>query len=118
MVDNGQLSDSHMKKLTHDAFGYVEKTDPEMFLGEFAPLLTPAHKLSILINMYDTIQVDGQIVEAELKVFQRFQAVFGVDTDTMKSLKKFMVIKNDRSLFLNPTHPLNSGDASYDKLLR
>jgi hypothetical protein len=63
--------------------------------------------MAIILNIYDTMFVDGSISKNERVVVEKFCEAFSVDDVTAQGIKTVLMLKNDTSLFTNPSHPLN-----------
>ena len=51
-------------------------------------------------------------------VFTQFQRAFGVPENTVRTIREFLGLKNDISLFRDESHPYNNDDFSLDILFR
>ena len=72
----------------------------------------------MLVNLYDTMLVDGVVNDAERSVFRDFQRAFLVDEKTVRIIREILMLRNDISLFINPSHPFNNDDFDLAHLLR
>ena len=101
-ANNRALLDSAMK--------YVRRHTPEQFLAEAAPILTPAQKLCILMNIADSAMSDGEAELEEQALFDRFQQAFGIRDEEFRPYFQVIMMKNDRSVFIDANHPNNRPD--------
>jgi uncharacterized tellurite resistance protein B-like protein len=99
----GDNNDDLMEK----AIKYVRKNTLDQFLKEAAPVLTDAQKMCILLNLVDSSLSDGEAEREEQEMFEKFLKAFGISEDRFRPFFEVIVLKNDRSVFLNPNHPKN-----------
>ncbi len=118
LVESGEFSKSRLERMTRDAFSHASATELSDFLDATAQVLSHSQKLAILLNLYDTILVDGMVKEGERKVFKKFQQAFEIDEKTARKIREFLMLKHDTSLFTNPSHPYNDDDFSINSLFR
>lgn len=64
-VRRGDLSWDDVSGLTKEAIAYTEVNEVDDFLEEISDKLSFAQRMSILMNMYDAVLVDGRVVESE-----------------------------------------------------
>jgi uncharacterized tellurite resistance protein B-like protein len=89
------------------AIKYVRKNSIDKFLSEAAPILTDAQKMCILVNLVDSSLSDGEAEREEQEMFDKFLKAFGISEDRFRPFFEVIVLKNDRSVFLNQNHPKN-----------
>ncbi len=118
LVESGEFSKSRLERMTRDAFSYVAASELSMFLPEAVKVLSYSQKLAILVNLYDIILVDGVVKEGERTVFKKFQHAFEIDEKAARTIREFLMLKHDTSLFTNPSHPYNDDDFSINSLFR
>ena len=109
-VTSGGFTEKDMQDLTSDAFNYATTVDVDTFLAEVAPTLSPAQKLAIVINLYDTMLVDGKLAEGERMILRKFEVLMDIGEQVMKVVREFLLIKNDTTLFTDQYHPRNERD--------
>jgi uncharacterized tellurite resistance protein B-like protein len=109
-VRRGDMSWDDVNALTRDGISYSEKNDLDEFLELIGEKLTFAQKLSILMNIYDAVLVDGRVVDSEREVMQKFQNTFHIFEDLMGPVRELLIIKNDTSLFTSTANPRNAED--------
>ncbi len=97
--------------LLDSALKYRRKNSIDTFLQEAAPLLSDAQKMCILVNLIDSSLVDGQPEPEEQALFGKFLNAFGVSEERFRPFFEVIMLKNDRQVFTNPSHPKN--DNSY-----
>jgi uncharacterized tellurite resistance protein B-like protein len=96
------------RALLDSAMRYVRSNRPDKFLAEATPLLTDAQRMCILMNMVDSALSDGQPEPEEQALIGQFQSAFGITDDRFKPFFDVIVLKHDRSIFLNQSHPMNA----------
>ena len=89
------------------AIKYVRKNPVDTFLNEAAPILTDAQKMCILVNLVDSSLADGEPEREEQELFAKFLKAFDITEDRFKPFFEVIVLKNDRSVFMNQNHPKN-----------
>ncbi|MBT3307455.1 MAG: TerB family tellurite resistance protein [Alphaproteobacteria bacterium] len=118
LVETGEYSKTQLGILTQDAFAYAADNELSIFLEDVVPILSVSQKISILINMYDTLLADGIIKEGERAVFTKFQNAFDIDKQTIKYIREFLTLQNDLTVFTNDAHPYNDDEFSLGHLFR
>jgi uncharacterized tellurite resistance protein B-like protein len=96
------------RQMLDNAFKYRRKNSLDSFLNEAAPLLTDAQKMCILLNLIDSSLADGQPEREEQEMFGKFMQAFQISEERFKPYFEVMVLKNDRSVFTNQSHPKNA----------
>ena len=109
-VRRGDLTWDEVSALTKEAIAYTEVNDVDDFLEEISDKLSFAQRLSIIMNMYDAVLVDGRVVESERWIMQKFQNSFNIFEDLMGPLRELLILKNDTSLFTSSANPRNAAD--------
>lgn len=98
------------KALLDSALRYVRSHSPDQFLAEATPILTTAQRLCILMNLVDSALSDGEAEIEEQQLFDKMQKAFGITDEQFKPYFEVIMLKNDRSVFMNKNHPKNSPD--------
>jgi len=93
--------------LLNAAMKYVRTHSPDQFLTEATPVLTTAQRLCIMMNMVDSALADGDAEQEERDLFDKVQKAFGITDEQFRPYFEVIMLKNDRSVFLNKEHPLN-----------
>lgn len=93
--------------LLDSAVRYRRKNSVETFLQEATPLLSDAQKMCILINLIDSSLADGQPEQQEQELFGKFLRAFNVTEERFRPFFEVIMLKNDRSVFTNQSHPKN-----------
>lgn len=106
----GHITDTEIQSLTQDALDRVMTVPIDEFLEEVTGKLSRAQRQAIVINLYDTMLVDGRVVDGEVKILERFERAFGLEYETMRAVRDVVMLKNDTTLFTNPVHPRNESD--------
>jgi len=86
---------------------YASKNSLETFLSEAAPVLTDAQKMCIMLNLLDSSLSDGQAEREEQVMFSKFLKAFGIPEERFHPFFEVIVLKNDRAVFTNQSHPKN-----------
>ncbi len=89
------------------AIKYVRKNPVDKFLSEAAPILTDAQKMCILVNLVDSSLADGESEREEQELFGKFMNAFDISEERFRPFFEVIVLKNDRSVFVNQSHPKN-----------
>jgi uncharacterized tellurite resistance protein B-like protein len=85
--------------LIQNAVRYVKSIKYEHFLTEASTLLNSQQKLSLLINMADSLLSDGHADPAEEKIFTKAITSLGMSEDDFKPHLQTISLKNNRSIF-------------------
>jgi uncharacterized tellurite resistance protein B-like protein len=116
LVEMGTHNEGELHALIHKAFSYTESNEVDSFLVQVTPILSDYQRLAIIINLYDTMQSDGHIKMGEKGIIQKFEEAFNVDKDVVSGIRKLLMLKNDTSIFLDQSHPLNNTVFNFDEL--
>lgn len=95
------------RQLLDRAIEYRRKNTLDKFLQEAPPVLTDAQKMCILMNLIDSAFSDGEAEAEEQELFGRFLQAFGVGEERFKPFFEVLMLKNDRSVFVDQSHPKN-----------
>jgi uncharacterized tellurite resistance protein B-like protein len=96
------------RALLQKAQDYIRRNSVDTFVSEATPLLTDAQRICILINLVDMSFADGQPEPEEQAVFAKIQRGFGISDERFRPFFEVIMIKNDRTVFVNQSHPANS----------
>jgi uncharacterized tellurite resistance protein B-like protein len=96
------------KALLDSAMRYVRANPPEKFLEVATPMLTDAQRICILTNMVDSALADGTPEPEEQALIGKFQTAFGVSDERFRPFFEVIMLKHDRSVFINENHPSNA----------
>lgn len=116
LVEMESFHEGTLHSLVSKAFSYVKNNSVDDFLLKATPILSGTQRLAIIVNLYDTMQVDGHIKKGEQDIIQKFVKAFGVKEEIASGIRKFLMLKNDTSLFLDVSHPLNNRDFDFERL--
>ncbi len=94
--------------LLDNAVKYRRKNSVDTFLTAATPLLTDAQKMCILVNLIDSSFADGQPEPEEQALFGKFMQAFGVSEERFRPFFEVILLKTDRSVFVNQNHPKNA----------
>lgn len=94
--------------LLDKAVKYRRNHSADAFLTEITPLLTDAQKMCILVNLIDSSFADGQPEPEEQALFGKFMQAFGISEDRFRPFFEVILLKTDRSVFVNQNHPKNA----------
>jgi len=106
----GDMNEVELENLSKKAFSYAANNPLDVFLAEHAGRLTRMQQIAAYINIFETMLVDGQIIEAESQVLAQFETGFQIDRDTVLAVREVIYLKNDTGMFLHPEHPRNSDE--------
>ncbi|TYP74045.1 TerB family tellurite resistance protein [Paenibacillus methanolicus] len=95
------------RALLDRALKYTRSNPIETFLREAAPILTDAQKMCILVNLVDSSLADGEPEREEQELFAKFLTAFNITEERFKPFFEVIMLKNDRSVFINQNHPMN-----------
>ncbi|WP_157670754.1 TerB family tellurite resistance protein [Chitinibacter sp. FCG-7] len=95
------------KQLLDRAINYRQKNSLDQYLADVTPILTDAQKMCILMNLLDSAFSDGEAEPEEQAMFAKIQAAFGISDERFKPFFEVLMIKNDRSVFVDQNHPHN-----------
>ncbi|MFC4099806.1 tellurite resistance TerB family protein [Paenibacillus xanthanilyticus] len=95
------------RALLDRALKYTRSNSIESFLREAAPILTDAQKMCILVNLVDSSLADGEPEREEQELFAKFLTAFNITEERFKPFFEVIMLKNDRSVFINQNHPMN-----------
>ena len=85
--------------LIQSAIKYLRSTKYEQFLSDASVLLNSQQKLSVLINMADSLLSDGHADPTEEKIFIQALSSFGMTEDGFKQHFQTIALKNNRLIF-------------------
>lgn len=89
----------------------IARTKPiDQFLSEVTPILSDAQKMSILLNLVDSAMADGEAEVEEQQLIGRVQQAFGISDERFAPFFDVLMVKNDRSVFVDESHPHNRAD--------
>ncbi len=95
------------RELLNKAIKYARTTPLDKFLAEATPLLSDAQKMCIMVNLIDSSLADGQPEDDEQIMFSKFLNAFGISEERFRPFFEVIVLKNDRTVFVNQNHPHN-----------
>ncbi|AEI45503.1 TerB family tellurite resistance protein [Paenibacillus mucilaginosus] len=95
------------RALLDRALKYIRSNSIDTFLKEAAPILTDAQKMCILVNLVDSSLADGEPERQEQELFAKFLTAFNITEQRFTPFFEVIMLKNDRSVFLDQSHPKN-----------
>lgn len=113
-VSRGHMTDGDLQREIDSAFEYIHRTGVDKFLLESTPVLTMAQRIAVVMNLYDTILVDGLVAEGEVSMMRKFRTAYGISDSALSLMRELVMFKNDTNLFINPNHPRNTDDFDID----
>ncbi len=116
LVEMNVMGETELQTMTQQSFAYASTVDIDEFIEKASRMLTGTQKLAIVINLYDTMQVDGNINMGERATINKFRKAFGIDDVAADGIKMFLTLKNDTSIFIDQAHPLNNTDFNIKNL--
>ena len=102
-----KMSQQHFQKLTADAFEYAREKPIAEFLLDIEGVFSPGQAISVYLNLFDAMLVDGTVSEGERQVLKQFRDFFGIEAGVDRAFRQIMMLKNDTSMFLQSDHPCN-----------
>lgn len=118
LVETNVMSDAELQGMVQRSFLYASKVDIDTFIQKATEILTDAQKLAIVINLFDTMQIDGHINVGERATVKKFREAFNIDGDSTRGIEKFLMLKNDTTIFIERSHPLNNTYFRVEDLFR
>lgn len=109
-VSKHEMSPTQIQVLTADAFAYATKNPFEDFLVAIEAVLTPGQIISMFMNMYETMIIDGNVVALEKEYIDKFSRFFNLDRRVVATVREILFLKNDTSLFRRDDHPNRGSD--------
>ncbi|QEP44791.1 TerB family tellurite resistance protein [Ectothiorhodospiraceae bacterium BW-2] len=95
------------KALLDRAVRYAQKNPLDKFLEESTPILTEGQRFCILVNLIDSSLADGQAEREEQVMFEKIMQTWGISEAQFEPFFEVIVLKNDRSIFTDQSHPKN-----------
>jgi hypothetical protein len=92
----------------NSALKYWKRTPVSQFLSESKDLLSDAQKMTILVNLADSLTSDGDADPSEQSLFEEFLRVWGVSEERFRPFFEVIVMKNDRTVFINQNDARNT----------
>lgn len=92
----------------NSAIKYTKRTSPSQFLSESNGLLSDAQKMTILVNLADSLTSDGDADPSEQRLFEEFLSVWGISEDRFRPFFEVITMKNDRTVFINQNDSRNT----------
>lgn len=113
-VSRGHMTDGDLQREIDSAFEYIRHAGVYKFLLETTPGLTMAQRIAVVMNLYDTILVDGLVAEGEVSMMRKFRTAYGISDAALSVMRELVMFKNDTNLFINPNHPRNTNEFDID----
>ncbi len=109
-VSKKEIPSNDVKRLTANAFEYVERHSFEDFLIAIESAITMGQAIAIYANMYEAMIVDGNVVALEKERVEKFHRFFGIEKRVVNAIREILMVKNDTGIFLREDHPNNGSD--------
>lgn len=93
------------EKLLRSAQAYVEANSVDNFLINSNKILNDVQKMSILINICDSLLSDGKAESSEQQLFNKFLKNYGISEERFQPFFEMLILKNDRTIFSYKNHP-------------
>lgn len=90
------------------AIKYWKRTRVEDFLNEAASLLSDAQRMTILVNLADSLTSDGDADPNEQALFHAFLSAWDITESRFRPFFEVIAMKNDRTVFINASDSRNS----------
>ncbi len=103
IIEVGENNRALLEKAKH----YASTIPLATFLAEATPCLTEGQKFCLLTSLIDCALADGDLASEEQQVISQFLKAFGLTETRLQTIFEVLVLKNDRSVFINPDHPRN-----------
>ena len=87
---------------------YWKRTKASEFIRESNNLLSDAQKMTILVNLADSLTSDGDADPSEQRLFKEFLSGWGVSEDRFRPFFEVIAMKNDRTVFINQNDSRNT----------
>ncbi len=113
-VSKGDISPKALRDVTDNAFSYAHRVDIDKFVDDVKDKLTPAQKAAIVINVYDAMLVDGQVVTGERAILHKLVGAFDISISTLRGIREVLTLKNDTGLFMDSNHMYNEPSYSLE----
>lgn len=106
-INKGDISESEFHAIMSDAYDETLRMEFRKYLETVTPNLTIGQRFSIIANMYNMMMVDGEIRDGEEARIDLCRREFGLNPRVVRQIRRVLLLKNDTSIFLNPSHPNN-----------
>lgn len=90
------------------AIKYTKRTSSNQFLSEANGLLSDAQKMTILVNLADSLTSDGDADPSEQRLFEQFLQAWNIPEERFRPFFEVIAMKNDRTVFINQNDSRNS----------
>ena len=96
-ADGVATSSEFVTPLLQSTKAYVHAVPFERFLQDAPGLLTVKERLSVLVNVCDGMISDGNIHEAEKKIFDQLTIAFGIKPQALETFLEAITAKNNKA---------------------
>ncbi len=90
------------------AVKYTRRTPANQFLSEANGLLSDAQKMTILVNLADSLTSDGDADPSEQRLFEQFLQAWNISEERFRPFFEVIAVKNDRTVFINQNDSRNT----------
>jgi uncharacterized tellurite resistance protein B-like protein len=95
-------------ELLDQAIKYFRRTNVSQFLAEANGMLSDAQKITILVNLADSLTSDGDADPSEQRLFEQFLQAWGISEERFRPFFEVIAVKNDRTVFINQNDSRNA----------
>jgi len=92
----------------NSAIKYVKRTPVNQFLSEANGLLSDTQKMTILVNLADSLTSDGDADPSEQRLFEQFLQAWNISEERFRPFFEVIAMKNDRTVFINQNDSRNT----------
>lgn len=95
-------------EIFNSAIKYTKRTSPNQFLSEANGLLSDTQKMTILVNLADSLTSDGDADPSEQRLFEQFLQAWNITEERFRPFFEVIAMKNDRTVFINQNDSRNT----------
>ncbi len=106
-IKKGDVSESEFHSMMKDAYDETLRMEFRTYLENVTPNLTIGQRYSVIANLYNMMMVDGAIRDGEESRIDLCRREFGLNPRVTRQIRRILLLKNDTSIFLDPSHPNN-----------
>lgn len=95
-------------ELLDQSIKYFRRTNVSDFLRDANGMLSDAQKMTILVNLADSLTSDGDADPSEQRMFEQFMQAWGISEERFRPFFEVIAMKNDRTVFINQQDSRNA----------